>query len=295
MAPTAPEPEHEAPPFEVLLPERQSIPLVLASPHSGRLYPARFRALSTLSDSALRRSEDSFVDDLFAEAPLAGAPLVRATFARAFLDLNREPFELDPEMFDGPLPSYVNTSSPRVAAGLGTLAKVVGTGTFIYSRPLTFAEAKARIDAIHTPYHAALSQMITATRARFGCCVLLDCHSMPTLGQPRGPSSADVVLGDCHGLACAPLVMDAADRFLTEAGFRTARNSPYAGGFTTGHYGRPDTGIHALQIELARSLYMNEATHERLPGFSALRVLLGGLVRALGALPRGHLMPRAAQ
>lgn len=285
----------DAPAYDVLRPEHQTLPLVLASPHSGRLYPPAFCALSDLSAQTLRRSEDSHVDELFAEAPRLGAPLLRAVYARAFLDLNREPYELDPDMFEDALPAHVNTTSPRVAAGLGTLARVVGANAPIYTRRLRFAEAEARIQGIHRPYHAALADLVHRTQRRFGACLLLDCHSMPTPAATGDAAPTDVVLGDCHGLACAPVVMDVADRCLTAAGLRVLRNTPYAGGYTTHHYGRPEGGVHALQIELARALYMNEATRDPTPGFAPLRALLTDLVRVLGALPLAQLLPRAAQ
>ncbi|MBK1664817.1 N-formylglutamate amidohydrolase [Rhodospirillum rubrum] len=282
---------HDRPPYEVLAPQRQTLPLVLASPHSGTLYPGPFRDLSALDAQALRRSEDTFVDELFALAPDLGAPLVRATYPRAYLDLNREPYELDPEMFEDPLPDYVNTTSPRVAAGLGTIAKVVGTGTNIYRGKLTFAEAQTRIEALYHPYHAALAALVEATRLRFGYALLLDCHSMPAPLQGNPDLAAQIVLGDRHGLTCAPAVMETAEATLRGAGYRVSRNMPYAGGFTTSHYGRPAAGTHTLQIEVSRRLYMDESTRERFPAFDDLRDKLAGLILALGSLPAVLLQP----
>ena len=255
---------------EVLPPEGHTRPLVVASPHSGRDYPAAFVAESRLDPLSLRRSEDSFVDELFAAAPDLGAPLLRAHFPRAYVDVNREPFELDPRMFADPLPAYANTRSPRVAAGLGTIARVVANGADIYGAKLSFAEALWRIRTYYWPYHNALRALIADTQARFGGCILIDGHSMPSVGGPtdRDPGNrrVDFVLGDCHGTACAGAITDAVARELSARGYHVRRNSPYAGGFVTRHYGRPEQGVHALQIEINRALYMDEQGMQRAPG-----------------------------
>ena len=257
------------PPIEVVAPGLQVLPLVFASPHSGTNYPAEFLARSRLDPLTLRRSEDSYVDEIFGGAAGLGAPLLRARFPRAYLDPNREPFELDPAMFSDELPAFVNTRSPRVRVGLGTIARVVATGEDIYAEKLSVAEAMARIDRLYRPYHRALRQLVTATRERFGSYLLLDCHSMPSGATPgermarRG--RVDIVLGDCHGTACHPLVVETAHRGLSAKGYAVARNTPYAGGFTTAHYGKPSLGGHCLQIEISRALYMDERSFERKP------------------------------
>jgi N-formylglutamate amidohydrolase len=273
-------------PYEILAPARQTVPLVFASPHSGDVYPPDFVARSRLDLRTLRRSEDSYVDALFAAAPGCGAPLIRALFPRAYVDPNREPYELDPAMFDGPLPAFVNTNSSRVAAGLGTVARVVANGETIYRGKLSFAEAEQRIANCYRPYHAALSELVDATLSRFGCAMLIDCHSMPSVGGPMerdpGTGRVDIVLGDCHGVSCDPRLTDLAERVLRAEGLAVQRNTPYSGGFTTQHYGRPGEGMHTLQIELNRALYMNEFTYERSAGFAALRRRLTRLIEALG-------------
>jgi N-formylglutamate amidohydrolase len=255
------------PPIEVIAPAEQTLPLVLASPHSGTDYPADFLAASRLDPLTLRRSEDSYVDEIFSAAASLGAPLLRACFPRAYLDPNREPFELDPAMFEDELPAFVNTRSPRVRVGLGTIARVVATGEDIYARKLRFAEAMSRIDRLYRPYHRALRQLVTATRERFGSYLLIDCHSMPSGLSPgergvRRPRT-DIVLGDCHGAACHPLIVETAHRSLAAKGYAVARNTPYAGGFTTAHYGKPAAQGHCLQIEISRALYMDERNFER--------------------------------
>ncbi|MCK8785768.1 N-formylglutamate amidohydrolase [Roseomonas sp. NAR14] len=265
------------PPVLITRPERQTTPLVFASPHSGRAYPGTLVAESRLDPVALRRSEDGFVEELFAAAPDHGAPLLAATFPRVYCDANREAWELDPAMFDGPLPPWVNTASPRVGAGLGTIARVVATGETVYRRKLTFAEAEARIRQCWQPYHDALAALIAETRARFGFCLLVDCHSMPTHPAQSGTPPA-FVLGDAHGTACAPRATRLVEEALSGMGYRVRRNDPYAGGYVTRHYGRPRDGVHALQIEIARTLYMDEVAVERGPGMAALRRDLTALV-----------------
>jgi len=265
----------------------RSLPLVLASPHSGTEYPADLLAASRLDPVALRRSEDSFVDELFAAAPRLGAPLLSARFARAYIDVNREPYELDPSMFAEPLPGFVNAGSPRVRMGLGTIARIVASGEEIYARKLCFAEVLQRIERLYRPYHQALRRLLEETEALFGGWLLIDCHSMPSeSGLGCGHSGADIVLGDCHGTSCAPEIVEYVRRFLVRRGYSVAINAPYAGGFTTDHYGRPDTRRHALQIELNRALYMNESDHQRKPYFPRLVQDLAELVERLGQMVR---------
>jgi N-formylglutamate amidohydrolase len=271
-------------PFVLHRPEQQAVPIVFASPHSGRDYLPHFLAESRLDARALRRSEDSFVEELFAEAPEFGAPLLAATFPRVYCDANREPWELDPGMFDGPLPDWVNSASPRVGVGLGTIARVVSSGEPVYRRRLAFAEAEARIRACWQPYHAMLATLIEETQQRFGACLLVDCHSMPA--QPGTvPGAPDIVLGDAHGTACSPRVTRLAEETLLELGYRVRRNDPYAGGYVTRHYGRPREGVHALQIEIARGLYMNEVLIERSPALPRVRGHMTRLIAALARLP----------
>ncbi len=277
-------------PYDVLRPAAQKAPLVFASPHSGAAYPPDFVAGSRLDPVTLRRSEDSYVDELFAAAPEHGAPLLRALFPRAFVDPNREALELDPTMFEDALPATAMTATPRVVAGLGSIARVVATGEEIYARKLCFAEARDRLERYYRPYHGALEELVLATRRRFGHCLLIDCHSMPSVGGPMerdaGDPRVDIVLGDCHGRSCAPLLASHVEALLARRGLRIARNSPYAGGFVTQSYGRPAEGLHALQIEINRALYMDETSFERGPGFGRMRGLMTELVRDLAQIER---------
>ena len=272
-----------ASPLDLRRPAAQTLPLVVASPHSGADYPADFVAASRLDPLTLRRSEDAFVDEIFAAAPRLGAPLLAARFPRAYLDVNREAYELDPAMFADPLPGYVNSRSPRVRMGLGTIARVVASGEEIYDGKLRFAEAEARIDQLYRPYHAALKRLVEETEAGFGFCLVVDCHSMPSgANGAAAHDAADIVLGDCHGAACAPQLVELARRHLSRRGFAVALNAPYAGGFTTGHYGKPRRGRHALQIEINRALYMDERSYRRRAGFARLSSEMAGLIARLG-------------
>ena len=267
-------------PFTVLRPERQSAALVLTSPHSGRNYGAEFLAQARLDAQAIRRSEDSFVEELFSAAPVMGLPILAAEFPRAWCDANREPWELDPGMFADELPDYVNRSSPRVAAGLGTIARIVGTGEPIYARKLNFAEAKARVQTCWQPFHEALAGLIEETQAEFGHCLVLDCHSMPS--QPgRSVNRPDIVLGDGHGTSCAPAWTGHIKSLLTGCGFTVRRNDPYAGGFITRHYGRPREGVQVVQLEVARGLYMHERQFTRNARFAQVQERLSGFMRAM--------------
>src|SRR3954452_3190111 len=268
--------------FEMRRPRSRSVPLVLASPHSGADYPDEFLAASRLDPLTLRRSEDSFVDEIFAAAPELGAPLVAARFPRAYLDVNREPWELDPTMFADALPNYVNIRSPRVRMGLGTIARVVASGEEIYARKLRFAEARHRVETLYHPYHQALRKLVLETEAAFGFCLLVECHSMPSAASDTsGQGPAHIVLGDCHGTSCAPEIVEAARAFLARRNFAVALNAPYAGGFTTAHYGNPRRGRHALQIEINRALYMDERRVRRKPELERIAAEMTALVAHL--------------
>ncbi len=274
------------PPVDVLVPAEQTLPLVFASPHSGSYYPRDLLSATRLDPLTLRRSEDAYVDALFGAAPGYGAPLVRARFARAYLDPNREPYEFDPAMFEDALPPYVNRTSPRVKMGLGTIARVVASGEEIYARKLYLEEAMSRVERLYRPYHRALKQLVGETRDKFGFYLLIDCHSMPSacLGDHGRPGRADIVLGDCHGTSCHAAVMDTMHRALSAKGYRVARNAPYAGGFTTAHYGQPAAHGHCIQIELSRALYMDEQSFERKPYFGRLAEDMSDIVLALAAM-----------
>lgn len=277
------------------LPEPSPPPtaLVFASPHSGDIYPDDMMAAARLGAEAIRGSEDAFVDRIVAGAPALGANVILGRLARAYIDLNRDPWELDPAMFEDDLPVFAQSRSPRVAAGLGAIARVAGEGRPIYARKLTFAEAEARIARAHRPYHDALDRLLAAARAAHGAAILVDWHSMPAaaaLGQrARGGGPCDIVLGDRFGAACSPRLTGLVERELEAMGYRVARNAPYAGGYTTEHYGRPARRTHALQIEINRALYMNEVTREPHEGLARLTADAERLTQALAALDPASL------
>lgn len=268
--------------FEVLEPETQRIPFVFNSPHSGRKYPVSFVEGSRLDGAAIRRSEDHFVDELFAAATDLGAPLLLAHFPRAFLDVNREPYELDPRMFEGSLPPYANINSIRVAGGLGTIPRIVAENMEIYTRRLPVEEALLRIEAIYKPYHACLRKLVARTHTLFGFGVLIDCHSMP--GNIRVAGSGirpDFIIGDRYGTSASAELSNAALQILENMGFAAVRNKPYAGGFITEHYGRPARGLHALQVEINRSLYIDETTLQKKPEFAAVAAAIGSFMQQM--------------
>jgi N-formylglutamate deformylase len=265
-----------ADPFRIVRPIRQTVPFVFASPHSGRTYPKSFMAMSRLGALSLRRSEDAFVDELFCGAVALGAPMIAARFPRAFLDANRAPAEIDTAMFDGQLPIAVDAPSPRVAAGLGVIPRIVRDGAEIYRSKLLPLDAEQRLARLYRPYHAALAQLIAQTREIFGVAVVIDCHSMPSAA-----AIPDIVLGDRYGMAASPLVTRAAELAFEKQGFSHGRNAPYAGGYTTLLHGRRDRDVHALQVEVNRALYLDEERIEPGPGFEQV---CGRLTAALAQL-----------
>lgn len=281
-------------PFVLTEPAGQAVPVILTSPHSGRAYPQEFLAASRLNALSIRRSEDSFVEELFAAGPALGMQLLAATFPRAYCDANREAWELDPEMFEDRLPDYVNAASPRVTVGLGTIARIVATGETIYRHKLKFAEAEQRISRCWQPFHARLQGLIEAAVGKFGSCLVIDCHSMPrSVPENTGSRHANVILGDGYGTACTPKVTAFVEATLQRLGFTVLRNDPYAGGYITRHYGQPRHNVHVLQIEVARSLYMDERRIEKSTEFAALSLRMREFLASLAEATRFLLRPDA--
>jgi len=292
----------DTPPFEVLEPEAPRVPFVFDAPHSGTTYPRDLLERTRLDRRSLRRSEDTFVDALFADVVHLGAPLMRAHFPRVYLDVNREETELDPAMFDGPLDVPANPESPRVAGGLGVIARIVGERADIYRGTLPARDARERLESFYRPYHATLSALLEATAGRFGTAVLVDCHSMPSgavkAHEERGTPRPDVILGDRFGTSCGPQLTDELARLLRARGLVVGRNRPYAGGHITERYGRPPR-VHAIQIEINRALYMDEAEFVPTAGFEPLRRTLSDVLADLVAWFRasrdGDAWPLAAE
>jgi N-formylglutamate amidohydrolase len=283
------------PPFDILEPAEWTAPLVFNSPHSGRVYPRDFLSTARLDLSILRRSEDSFVDELVTGVVGRGVPLMRAHFPRCYVDVNREPYELDPRMFEGRLPSFANTRSMRVAGGLGTVARVVGDAQEIYDRRLPVDDALRRIETLYKPYHRALRRLVTSVHREFGAVVLVDCHSMPsTAGAKDERPRADVVIGDRYGTSCVTTVADTIERTLRGLGYLVSRNKPYAGGFITEHYGNPAAGFHSIQLEVNRALYMDERRFERSSAFGRLAADLETVADRLADLSIEELRPYRA-
>lgn len=253
-------------PVTVSRPAPRTSRFIFASPHSGRDYEAGFLRRSALALPLLRRSEDAYVDALFAPAPQLGASLIAANFPRAFVDPNRHAWEFDPAMFEEVLPAEAGPASARAAAGLGVVPRLAADGRAIYPGPIAFAEARGRIRQYYRPYHDALRGEIETVREVFGEAIVIDCHSMPSASS-RG---ADIVLGDRFGVSCARALTDHAESAFRRLGFHVVRNRPYAGGYTTEHYGRPEAGVHVLQIEINRRLYLDEARVNRASGWAAL-------------------------
>lgn len=274
-------------PFEIRRPLQQTEPFVFNSPHSGRIYPEPFLNMSRLDRMAIRRSEDHYVDELFTDVVQMGAPLLAAQFPRAWLDVNREPYELDPRMFDGPLPPFANIGSMRVAGGLGTIPRLVAENMDIYRGRLSVEEGLSRIEQVYRPYHANLRRLIAQTHVRFGKAILIDCHSMPANVRVAGGSRRpDIIIGDRYGSSAAHDLSRAAVSFLSGLGYHVVRNKPYAGGFITEHYGRPGRGLHALQIEINRGLYVDETSLAKTRGFDLLKADLARFVGEMMAYVR---------
>ncbi len=279
--------EELTPPFQVLEPDVQTTPFIFCSPHSGSVYPRRFIEASRLDSHTLRKSEDVLVDRLFAGVSRLGAPLISANFPRAYIDVNREPYELDPMLFRSPLPAFANSQSMRVAGGLGTIARIVADTEEIYAadRRPSIDDALQRIELLYKPFHATLNALIARTRDQFGIAILIDCHSMPSssMAKPGNANRPDIVLGDRFGASCDARVTRTVRDTMGGSGLHVQLNRPYAGGFITEHYGRPYESVHALQIEINRALYLDETALLPTSGFGILQDAMG---RIFGSVMR---------
>jgi N-formylglutamate amidohydrolase len=283
------------PPIDLLQPKAGWAPLVISSPHSGQIYPPSLLSELRLDLRDLRCLEDGWVDRLFGCGPELGVPLLRARFARAYVDPNREAFELDPELFQGPLPDHVNAGSLKARAGLGTIPSRIG-GRAIYRGRLELSEAERRIRLAYWPYHQALQDLLAKARSQFGAVLLLDCHSMPSLtgnGSSGAGPMIDVALGDRFGRSCAPRLVERAEMLLRQRGLAVARNRPYAGGYITARYGRPEAEAHALQIEIRRSLFMDERTGRPNAALAELEDIVRAMIAGLAGTMVEEILAKA--
>jgi N-formylglutamate amidohydrolase len=281
------------PPIAIVDAEADLLPLVISSPHSGQIYPPSLLSETRINFEHLRRLEDGCVDRLFGQGPSVGVPLLHARFARAYVDPNRAAFELDADLFEEPLPGYVNLNSAKARAGLGSIPSRVA-GHAIYRSRLSFAEAQQRLRSAYWPYHHALQGLLANAMREFGVVLLLDCHSMPSLsanGSGGADHVVDFALGDRFGRSCSAVVVEAVEAILRSKGFTVARNRPYAGGHITASYGCPEADVHALQIEVRRGLYMDERTLMPYPALDDLRVVVRDLLVELGRFVVDELAP----
>ncbi|EUK18674.1 N-formylglutamate amidohydrolase [Commensalibacter papalotli (ex Servin-Garciduenas et al. 2014)] len=248
-------------------------PILVSSPHSGMQYDTQLLSLSRLSIEELRKSEDSYVHLLCDQFPQLGVTLLQATLPRIFCDLNREAWELDPDMFKDRLPDWCNQNSYQVKRGFGTVHKISALGRPIYKYYLSFPKIYQRIETYWFSYHQQIQQFIQTSCDHYGGCILLDVHSMPSMPK-RSPYYTDIVLGDGFAQTCSSTLINNSQKFFTQHGLKVSKNTPYAGGYITRHYGNPKQNIHTMQIEINKSLYMKEDDFEMHGGFTVLQSIL---------------------
>ena len=281
--------------YDLTMPMRPDTSLIFASPHSGRDYPAEFMHQSVLDARTIRSSEDAYVDQRLAVAPMQGAHLIAARVPRAYVDFNRAQTELDPALIDGAPRGPVN---PRISSGLGVIPRVVANGRAIYAGKLPLAEAEARLVRFWQPWHAKIDSLMSAHVTQFGEAVLIDCHSMPHEALDgaafAGRARPQIVLGDRFGASARGDIVDRIESAFLTAGFRVARNAPFAGAFSVERYGRPAEGRHVVQIEIDRALYLDERRVEPGPGFEDTRRRLARVISEIAAIGRSA-RPLAAE
>ncbi|MGC9419987.1 MAG: N-formylglutamate amidohydrolase [Rhodovulum sp.] len=282
--------------YRLFRPDWPTTSVVFSSPHSGRDYPWSFLRQTVLDERTIRSSEDAFVDLLFAAAPLHGAPLIAANAPRAYVDLNRAAEELDPAVVEGARQAGHN---PRISSGLGVIPRVVANGRSIYRGKIGLAEAQGRIATYWRPYHDALQQLLNEAQARFGQSILIDCHSMPREAiesiASAGKQRPDVVLGDRFGASAGSEIVDRIEAAFAAGGLRVGRNAPFAGAYITQRYGRPARHQHAVQVEIDRSLYMDEREVRPSRNFDAFRRLMEAVLVELVEIGRPDEMPLVAE
>ena len=271
-------------PFNLYSPGDLQSSVLFSSPHSGLFYSQEFLKSSVLDHIAIRASEDAFVDELFMSAPEFGSSLLVANIPRAFVDLNRDVRDLDPILVDG---AKALRRNGRASSGLGVIPRLVGKNKPIYASKISLAEAQARLLRFWHPYHLCLQDLLEETRKKFGSVILIDCHSMPheCVDQGTGVSlPPQIVLGDRYGAAANLDIVNQVRLAFAESGFRVSRNMPYAGAYISCKYGKPQHNQHVIQVEIDRSLYMNEDTIQKLHNFSELRAALKNVISKIVAI-----------
>lgn len=281
--------------YQLNMPQNRTTSVVFASPHSGRSYSRAFLRKTILDEMTVRSSEDAFVDLLFGDVTSFGAPLLLAMTPRAFVDLNRNSDELDPALIDGVRKTSHN---PRVASGLGVIPRVVSNGRSIYRGRISRIDAETRLAAHWTPYHTALEALLLQSHQRFDEAILVDCHSMPheavKSATRRGVPHAEIVLGDRFGAAANSDIVDRVEAAFVRAGLKVARNAPFAGAYITQQYGRPSRRQHAIQVEIDRSLYMNEQLMQPNDNFQSFQKAINSIAKEITEIGKPEV-PLAAE
>lgn len=288
--------DHPAPPFPTqsggafalygpTIPDR---PIIISVPHAGRAYGDDLLSAARVSADALRRLEDRWVDILAHPLIARGFSVIVARTPRAMIDLNRHEREIDPGMIADLPRDATLQSSVKLRGGLGLFPRRMAGANELWRHPMSWAEACRRIDDVHRPYHAAVARMLAAARAAHGHAILIDLHSMPPLPPPAaGQTAPDMVLGDRFGRSASSRLMTLAADVATSHGLNVAQNHPYAGDHMIDRHGRPEHGMHAIQLEIDRTLYLDAALDQPGHGVMRMRTIIGHMVEALAVeLPR---------
>lgn len=277
-------PAHSETVVRVERPDVRTNPLIFCSPHSGRDYPDDLLDQCLTPISVLRRSEDAFIDQLYADVPCFGSVFLKAMFPRALVDPNRARNELDPKMFEDATLPDIGPVTSRAAAGLGVIPRLGADGQALYGGRMAYETAQAMLRRFYDPYHQTLKALIKDTQDQFGEAIIIDCHSMPA-ASARG---IDIVLGDRYGASCSRSLITHIEYQLRNLGLTVVRNRPYAGGYITENYGHPEQGVHAIQVEINRSLYMDEARVRPNSKLNSLRTIINTWVSSLTKTQFNH-------
>lgn len=289
--------------FSVIKPESNISPLVCDSPHSGSLYPADFNFSCDLE--VLKQAEDNFVDDLIADAPHFGANLLVAHFPRSYIDTNRAICDIDPDILEEPWPYDTNPSS-RCAAGFGLIRRLVRPGIAVYERKLSVEEVYSRIQNYYKPYHKALEELIQSTHYNFGQCWHINFHSMPyNSAFPKSPiaksrpsllkpKAVDFCLGNRDGYTCSREFLQDLRSYISSLGFKVSLNDPFKGVELIKAYSQPQKNIHSLQLEINKSLYMDEKTLSKRDDFQDFKAEINKIIVFCAEYSKNMSQPLAA-